>query len=85
MTFIQHLLNLAHAHVRVGLCSSNTDVSQHLLNHPNVRTVVEQMSRERVSKKLGVHMNTDPESNSNNHISHGCATQRLLADGYVSN
>ena len=85
MAFIQNLLNLVHAHVRISLCSTDTDVSQHLLNHPYICAMVEQMSRERVSKKLRVHMDPDLESDSHNHISHGCATQRLLANWYVSN
>ena len=85
MAFIQNLLHLVHAHMRVSLCSTDTDVSQHLLNHPYICTMVKQMSRERVPKNLRVHMDTDLEPDSHNHIPHGCVTQLLLANWHVLN
>ena len=85
MAFIQNFLNLLHTHMRICLCSTNTSVSQHLLNHPYICTMVKQMRRKCVPKKLRVHVDTNLESDSHDHISHGCATQRLLANGYVSN
>jgi hypothetical protein len=80
VTFIQYFLNLVHAYVRVLLGSTDTDVSQHLLNHPYICPMVKQMSRERVSKELSVYMETNLESHLHNHISHGCTTHRRLAD-----
>ena len=66
--------------MRVGLCSTDADVPQHLLNHPYVRSVVKQMGGERMSNELGIHMDADLEPDSHDYIPHGCSTQRLPAN-----
>jgi hypothetical protein len=71
--------------MRISLCSTDTDVPQHFLNHPYVCTMVEQMSRERMSEKLRVHTDTDPQSDSHNHPSHSYTTQWPLPNWDVSN
>ena len=73
-------MNLLHAHMRVGLCSAHADVPQHLLNHPDVRSVVKQMRRECMPNELGIHMDADLESHPHDYIPHGCSAQRLPAN-----
>ena len=46
MTFVQNLLNLFHADKRVGLRRTHADMPEHLLNHPDIGSVIQKMSRE---------------------------------------
>ena len=66
--------------MRIGLCSPDADVPQHLLNHPYVRSVVKQMRGKRMSNELRIHLDAGLETDSHNHIPHGCGSQRLPAN-----
>jgi len=61
----------------VGLCSTDADVPQHLLNHPYVSSVVKQMRGERMSNELRIHMHAGLEADSHDYIPHGCSAQWL--------
>jgi hypothetical protein len=56
-------------------------MSEHLLNHPYVSAMIEQVGSERVSKQLRIQVETNPEPNSHYDPPDGYGPHRLFADG----
>src|SRR5208282_785720 len=85
MTFVQNLLHLTHAHMRINLGSADIVVTQHLLNHPDVRSMIHEVRCKGMSEQLWVDMDTNPKPNSHEHTPNRYTTQWFLPNGYISN
>src|SRR5271157_18872 len=62
VTFIECSLNGNAAHVRVDLSAFNACVPKHLLNNPNVRSIVNEMGCKSVAQDVWMDIQTNPQA-----------------------